>query len=288
MPLTTRPSRHANVAFAAVVATFGVTWSACGRASETVAHVELVASESDGDPTSYTFDMPSTAHAGWTEFTLTNADDEEHHAQLLRLNEGVSFEELVDAFARGPAAGFELSTPVGGTSLVAPGNGSQANAIIDLQPGTYAVICLVPGPDGTPHVAHGMARELEVTGSKSNESSPPAADVNVELLDYAFDLRDEIDGESTLDVTNDGTELHELVIAQFSDGASIDDVVAAVHDGTPPPITPVGGLQAIVPGASVRLQLHLPPGRYVAICFVPSSDGTPHLSNGMIKELTIT
>jgi uncharacterized cupredoxin-like copper-binding protein len=261
--------------------------TACDERQRTVALVEMTAATSDEDPASYSFTMSSTLHAGWTEFSLINADDEEHHAQLFRLNEGTTFDELVEAVASGdPAGGLELATPVGGTSLVAPGTSSQANAVIDLEPGTYAVICLVPDADGNRHVAHGMAHELEVTGS--DDSAPPPTDDEVELLDYAFDLQDQIDGESTLEVTNSGNEPHEMVLAQLDDGASIDDVVAAVQDGTPPPTTPVGGLQAIAPGSSVRLQLHLPPGRYVAICFVPSSEGSPHLTKGMIREVAIT
>jgi hypothetical protein len=272
---------------ASAAVAFGLGPTACSDEPPEVAHVELVASESADDPSSYAFEMPAVVDAGWTEITLTNADDEEHHAQLLRLNEDTSFEEFIEAVASGgPEAGFALATLAGGTSLVAPDNASQANAIVDLQPGTYAVICLVPGPDETPHVAHGMSRELVVT--ESNGSAPPSADVDVQLLDYGFDVDGEVDGDSTLAVQNAATEPHEMVIARLADGATIDDVVEAVRNGTPPPMTPLGGLQAIVPGTSTRLQLHLQPGRYAAICFVPSQDGTPHLDKGMIEEITIT
>lgn len=277
---------HALLVTAALSAA-GAT--ACGDddTAQSIARIDLTASKSEEDPSAYAFDMPSTARAGWTEFTLTNTDDEQHHAQLLRLNDDASFESLIDVLATGgPEAGFELGTLTGGTSLVAPGDESQVNAIVDLEAGTYAVICLVPGPDGTPHVAHGMARELVVTGS--DDSSPPAAAVTARLFDYGFDVPNEFDGTHMLAVANDGTEAHEMVIARLDDGASIDEVIDAMHSGTPPPFTPVGGLQAIPPGPSARLRLHLAPGRYAAICFVPSADGTPHVDKGMIKEVTIT
>ncbi|MPY95956.1 MAG: DUF4440 domain-containing protein [Acidimicrobiia bacterium] len=55
-----------------------------------------------------------------------------------------------------------------------------------------------------------------------------------------------------------------------------------------PTATPVGGMQALLPGASQLLQLALEPGRYAVICAVPSPDGTPHHDRGMVQEVTDT
>jgi hypothetical protein len=49
---------------------------------------------------------------------------------------------------------------VGGPNAPAPGRTSAA--VVDLAPGTYAFICVIPSPDGTPHVAKGMARPFTV------------------------------------------------------------------------------------------------------------------------------
>jgi hypothetical protein len=89
-------------------------------------------------------------------------------------------------------------------------------------------------------------------------------------------------------MTNAGTEPHEMTILHVDDGATADDVVAAIEGHTPPPGTAVGGMQALPPGTTQQLQLDLEPGEYVVICHVPSPDGTPHHARGMIRRVSVT
>ena len=35
--------------------------------------------------------------------------------------------------------------------------------LVNLPPGTYELLCFFPGPDGSPHAAHGMMASFEVT-----------------------------------------------------------------------------------------------------------------------------
>jgi hypothetical protein len=75
----------------------------------------------------------------------------------------------------------------------------------------------------------------------------------------------------------------------LSAGALPDDVAEALDRGEPPPMTPVGGTQAIFPGTSQLLQLDLEPGEYVVVCEVPSpGDGQPHHAKGMVRRVTVT
>jgi hypothetical protein len=41
---------------------------------------------------------------------------------------------------------------------------------MNLTPGNYALICLIPSPDGVPHVAKGMMVPIEVAGTSSSRS----------------------------------------------------------------------------------------------------------------------
>jgi hypothetical protein len=132
-----------------------------------------------------------------------------------------------------------------------------------------------------------MLRQFEVTDA-DDPPALPTADVDVELVDYAFDLPDTIAGDALLRMTNAGTEPHEMTILHVDDGATADDVVAAIEGHTPPPGTAVGGMQALTPGTTQRLQLDLEPGEYVVICHVPSPDGTPHHARGMIRRVSVT
>jgi hypothetical protein len=83
-------------------------------------------------------------------------------------------------------------------------------------------------------------------------------------------------------------EPHEMIVARLDEGADVEDVRAALDAGARPPATSVGGMQALLPGATQRLQLDLDPGRYVLVCEVPSPDGTPHRAKGMLHEVTVT
>jgi len=68
-------------------------------------------------------------------------------------------------------------------------------------------------------------------------------------------LPDTIAGDALLDITNAGTEPHEMNVLRLHGAAAVDQVVAAIERGAPPPGTAVGGMQAFPPGATQQLQL---------------------------------
>ncbi len=265
--------------------------AACAEEAAAIAELHVVAGGGDhsAEGHEYQFELPDDVAAGPTRVSLANEGTEAHHAQLFRLENGATVEELTAALADGgPPAALEVGAYVGGTALVAPGETSHAEAVVDLEPGNYVFLCLVEAPDGKPHVAHGMLHPFTVD---ENADVPPApdADISVDLVDYDFELPDTIDGDALLEVTNAAAaEPHEMEVARLDDGATIDDVARALEAGTAVPATPVGGMQAILPGATQHVQFDLEPGRYVVVCEVPSPDGTPHHAKGMIQEVTVT
>lgn len=269
----------------AAAALFAVTLTGCGDEGDGAAVLRVVAGDTESE---YRFDVPPTVVAGVHRLELVNNGDEPHHAQIIRLDEGAAIDDLGAALASGdPAAVREVGTLLGGTGLVAGGRESGADAVIELDPGAYALICLVPDASGAPHVAHGMMQPFEVLASHA-PSDPPSADVEVQLVDFSFEMPDTIDGDATLAVTNASqAEAHEMVILDVDDGVTVDDVVNAFHAGEPLPGVGVGGMQAIPPGTTQHLQLDLEPGRYLVLCAVPSPDGGAHLDAGMIEEVTV-
>jgi hypothetical protein len=227
------------------------------RDGDGVARLHVIAREDMRSSTGgrYAFDMPDQVPAGAARLSVTNEGGEEHHAQLFRLDDDATVEELAAALANGgPAAAAGFGAFVGGTGLVAPGSESQADAVVELTRGTYVLLCLVPDPAGAPHVANGMLRQFEVTDT-GDPSALPTPDAEVELVDYAFDLPDTVDGDAILRITNAGTEPHEMIVLRLDEGATADDVARALAEGAPPPGTAVGGMQALVPGATQQLQL---------------------------------
>ncbi len=123
---------------------------------------------------SYTFDLPTHLPAGPTRFSLANAGDEPHHAQVFRLDPDATFEDREQALTTGDSqAPLQVGTFAGGTALVDPGETSTADAVIDLAPGRYTLVCFVEGPDGLPHLAHGMLRPFAVTDERDDDGAVP-------------------------------------------------------------------------------------------------------------------
>jgi uncharacterized cupredoxin-like copper-binding protein len=90
-------------------------------------------------------------------FHATNGGQEAHELLVIQLPEGADPMGLLDG-----SVSFDQVTFIGGVFDVAPG-ASQDLALIDLEPGTYTLICFFPSPDGTPHAALGMVTTFEVT-----------------------------------------------------------------------------------------------------------------------------
>lgn len=275
----------------AVLALATATTAAEADADDEITELEVTAVEDSADgATTYRFELPDEVPAGATRISLDNEGTEPHHAQLFRLADGITFDDLAAALATGnPAAASEVGAFVGGTALVDAGEESQAEAIVELEPGQYALICFVPGADGAPHLAHGMLQPFEVVEGEGLPAPAPTPDEEIELVDYAFAAPAEIERDAVLRITNDtGTEPHEMIVGRLHDDATVDDVQHALDHGEAPPATFVGGMQALPPGASAYLELDVEPGRYLLICEVPSADGTPHRSMGMVAEVTVT
>ena len=92
-------------------------------------------------------------------------------------------------------------------------------------------------------------------------------------------------GVSLSDATLQAVKAH-------GDGATANDVLA--YEALPrpraevAPYTLVGGTTFIDPGSSARLDLDLPPGEYVAVCFLPSPAGEAHVSMGMVHPFSVS
>ena len=189
--------------------------------------------------------------------------------------------------------------PAGGVGQLAPGESASITATFAAD--TYALVCFVPDvADGVPHFAKGMGALITIEGDE-NEAEIPEADLSVTGADagdgssYRFDGVVGVDaGEVTVRFTNASSELHEANLFRLNEGLAFDQfmqLLAAFAEGPPPegppPITEVGGLQAMLPGSSQSATLDLKAGTYVFICFVPNQQGVPHFALGMVQELTV-
>ena len=101
--------------------------------------------------------IPANVPAGPVAFEFTNDGEAAHEMAILKLGEGVDLDELL---ASEEAPSDEEAQEAGGT-FAPPGEGG-VYANVDLEPGTYAVVCFIPGPEGKPHYELGMKTTFEV------------------------------------------------------------------------------------------------------------------------------
>jgi hypothetical protein len=239
--------------------------------------------------TDFKLDLPAQIPAGAVTLHLVNQGKELHQAQVIRLEDGKTVADFAKAMkTSGPPPSWVKW--VGGPNGIAPDQ--EGNTSTALAPGHYAVLCVIPGLDGIPHVMKGMIQPFEVTAGTSAASDQlPAAGDTVKMADYNFqESRPLTPGRHTILVQNTGPQPHELVLLKLAPGRSAGDFGRWAEEGMkgPPPAMPVGGVGAIENGASGVFTADLTPGEYGFICFVPDvKDGKPHLAHGMIKQFKV-
>jgi hypothetical protein len=130
-------------------------------------------------------------------------------------------------------------------------------------------------------------------GSDSAAPAPgggPAV-VTITASDFSFDAPSEIPaGVTTFHLVNRGPGLHHVQLVKLGEGKTVDDFLAAVKAGGPPPAwaTVAGGPNPPDLGGTAITTMALEPGNYAMVCFIPSGDGIPHLMKGMVRPLTVT
>jgi hypothetical protein len=253
----------------------------------------------------FSFALPASIPGGFTRLTMQNDGALDHHAMFMRVNDGATLAELQETLTQpDPVPIFGVATSLGGPEV---GPGGRASVIADLEPGQYMVICVIPEADGTPHYMMGMQAPLEVT-EPAGETSPPQADLTVELVDFAFAMPAMAiaAGPQIWEAPNVGEQVHEMVILRLAEVVSFEQVQAMLSPeamATPtvgaaafpaaamsgsPPFFAIGGVAPMNPDYTSWAVLDLEAGDYIAICFVPDpATGLPHFALGMIMPFAV-
>jgi hypothetical protein len=240
----------------------------------------------------YKFEGPAEVPAGMTTIHLTNNGKEPHQANLIRLDSGKTYADMI--------AGMKTMKPdapppkwvimAGGPNAVAPGGSTDLT--MNLQPGNYAIVCFVPNAKGVPHVMLGMGQALTVKPNAAASTAEPASDVSVTLSDYKFDFSTPLTaGKHTLKIQNTAAQPHEFTLFKLMPGKTADDITKYFSSDmkAPPPGMPVGGTAGMASGDTVYFPVELQAGDYAVICFLPDAkDGKPHFVHGMTQVIKIT
>ena len=245
--------------------------------------IEVIAKDYEFSSAPATVNVDSLA-----TLTVKNEGNEDHEATILKINTEKTFDDVRAFFGPSAPPGPPPFAVAGGTTGTAAGTSTAVTQA--LEAGSYAFICLIESPDGTPHFAKGMLKPFAVTGN-STASLPLPDGVNATGTEYKFNLPTLKAGTTTIRFTNEGNEDHALGLAKVADGK---DATAALkwlqdHQG-PPPVTFMGG-PVVGPRGRNSFEVKLSEGTYVFYCPVPvqgDPQQTPHFSRGMFQAVTIS
>jgi hypothetical protein len=240
----------------------------------------------------FAFEGQDTLETGLVTLRFDNLGNEDHHLQMGRLNDGVTYEDFTTTLQNEGLAAFGLLEMVGGVSVLQPGVSQRVTVNFE-KPGLYVALCVLPSAeDGTPHYALGMIKPIEVVvPAMANNREVPEADLEVRMVDFGYDVPSEIAaGEQVWEVINVGEQPHELVVGKLKEGKTLADVMTFVQNEQQgeAPFEFMGGAQVMATGYSNFVEFEFEAGEYVALCFVPDpATGLPHILLGMVRPFTV-
>jgi hypothetical protein len=127
------------------------------------------------------------------------------------------------------------------------------------------------------------------SGSLLRRVPPGVPVVTITAREFAYDAPDSISaGPTTIKLVSRGRQEHFVQFVKLSGGRTPADFTRAsiAHEATPWAMS-VGGVGTISPGGTAAVTIDLKPGRYVMLCDISDTDGTPHFAKGMIRPLTV-
>lgn len=163
-----------------------------------------------------------------------------------------------------------------------------------------AFMALQGPPDEAFNAAYGEVMAIVKDECGFHQVSVTAEDYKFSGVDRRIDA-----GPTVFTFDNDGTEYHELLVLRRNDGVDqpVEELLALDEETVSSMITDTGAAFA-GPGTTSYTAIDLQPGKYIAICFIPTGlttqvfdemmatgaepQGQPHAMNGMIAEFEVT
>jgi hypothetical protein len=219
------------------------------------------------DATEYAFKTLGSIPAGVTTVQLRNLGKENHEAQFVRLNQGVTIDQLLAALqAAGNGPPPDIFTYEGGPAEIVPNRTSEV--ILNFREGQYALLCFVEAPDKQPHAAKGMYLPITVKAASGAATTLPAGSGAIALGSGAIGLPDTLPaGRSTFRLTNQSQSPRALFVGNIPADKTVADLQQALADpnGPPPWFQANGGMDGIGPGSTSAVVLNLTPGKYAVV-----------------------
>ena len=221
--------------------------------------------------------------------------------------------ELAIETAGEPEIDFETMTPDQQAAA------AQAFATETMRPLVDALEPTVPAELSDQFDAlNGALQQLEATGDFSVFDSPEVSAASeaahaydlencdwssrkVTATEYSFDgIPASLPaGVTSFDLTDGGTEAHELVLLRKNDGVtdSAEELLALPQAEAMQKVSLLGSAGPVPAGESAYVVADLDAGDYITVCFVPMGttsldgpppEGPPHFMQGMVGEFTVS
>ena len=236
----------------------------------------------------YSFAAPEETSGGWKMIRLRNRGRDTHHVQLLKLSNGKTAEDFDRTLAADSTQLPHWVVRYGGVNSVMPDE--EATVLLDLDPGSYVLICGIPDQQGRPHVVRGMTKSLTVTARDETVPAPRATrTLSMKEFSYSFDQPLTV-GPHMIQVKNEGKQAHEVLLLALKPGASVVDFLEFYRPGIPrnPAGRTIGGITGLAPGRQAFLPLQVETGRYGILCFLADPfRRRPHFMDGMWMDIDV-
>ena len=242
--------------------------------------------------------FPATVKAGLVNMTLQNADTRKRSAQIIRVTGDQTVDDVLKIVNGDETKIPEFMQDGGGIPSVAAGETATVTQV--LAPGRYVIWDDEGGDedDAPSNDELGAKGEFTVTGPAA-QAELPAQPARVTATDegtgkekeYAFEFENLKAGANRVRFENTGEELHHALFFPIKGDTTIEEVAKAFEsEKGPPPVDFEKGVGTSVIDGDIaqNVTLDLPAARYAVICFLSDrKGGKPHISKGMIEELTV-
>lgn len=225
---------------------------------------------------------PANIPAGLAHVVFANTGEKGHVLEVIWMADGVTPEEAMSE----PPLGVPDKSNSQSAVFLHPGAQLEAMMDFSAHPQYVVVEDFVENPTHAVMVASGTDGLVE----------PPKADVEVELVNFAYVMPDPIaPGAQWWHLVNKGSQRHEVSLHPIEEGRTAQDILhdLAMIDANgqvPPPPTEIPELMVGV-GQEAWVLWDLPAGKYLAACQVPDFSTMPpgmdHFNLGMFREFTV-
>jgi hypothetical protein len=244
----------------------------------------------------------STSLNGYVPIEFTSQAEQEFNISLNRIKDGTDVETFVEtskaviatfgedstADPRPAIADFLTIGELNGGVLAKPGE--TVTGYFKLEPGTYVI-------DASPNESGDDYFYSVLTVTEGEDLAAPEADLNLVMVDHHFSFPATLEaGAQRWQVSNIGEQVHFAVLFKLAEGATSDDLMSFMASGPenasgPPPFdmqaSYTGLIQAVSSGQDYYVDVNLPAGNYVAICFLPDMESEKiHLELGMMSSFS--